>query len=212
MILLIMIAIGFLIGIFSGGSLSGFGEARFRYIPLLLAGGLVQVIIFTEYVGTEPIVRELAPYLYVGALAAGLVAIYLNRHIFGMKVVFAGALLNFIVIAINGGSMPAREESLRIAGTLEHVQNQHARIEAGEDVQWPQLTFADDDTRLAFLGDVLPIPSAFPAANVVSIGDVLISAGAIVAIVWVMHLRPVEKKPDPDSIKTRQRDSAPTNS
>lgn len=190
MILLVMVAIGFLIGILSGGSLSGFGEARFRYVPLLLAGGLIQVIIFTEYIGSEPFVRSLAPYLYVGALAMGLVAIFLNRHIFGMKLVFIGALLNFVVITINGASMPAREESLRIAGTLEHVQSQHARYDAGEEVQWPQLTIADDDTLLLILGDILPIPEAFPAANVVSIGDVFISAGAIIAIVWVMHLRP----------------------
>ena len=194
MILLIMVAIGFLIGILSRGSLSGFSEARFRFIPLLFVSGLIQVIIFTEYVGTAAFVRDLAPYLYVGALAIGLVAIWLNRHILGLKLVFAGALLNFIVIALNGGSMPAREESLRSAGTLEHVQSQHARLEAGEKVQWPQLTIADDDTRFAFLGDILPIPEAFPAANVVSIGDVFISAGAIVAIVWVMHLRPASAR------------------
>ena len=196
MILLLMVAVGFLLGILSGGSFSGFSEARFRYIPLLLAGGLIQVIIFTEYIGSEPVVRSMAPYLYVGALTAGLVAIYLNRHIFGMKLVFVGAFLNFIVITINGGSMPARESSLRTAGTLEHVQNQHAQHEAGVAVQWPQLTIADDDTRLAFLGDIIAIPSGFPAANVVSIGDVLISAGAIIAVVWVMHLRPANAKSD----------------
>lgn len=196
MILLIMVAIGFLIGLVSGGSLSGFSEARFRYVPLLLAGGLIQVIIFTEYIGSQPFVRTLAPFLYVGALAMGLVAIYLNRHIFGMKLVFVGALLNFIVITINGASMPGREESLRIAGTLDHIQDQHARHAAGENVQWPQITIADGDTRLAFLGDIFPIPAGLPAANVVSIGDVLISAGAIIAIVWVMHLRPAASNVD----------------
>ncbi len=192
MILLLMVAIGFLIGILSGGSLSGFSEVRFRYIPLLFAGGLIQVIIFTGYIGSQSFVRGVAPYLYVGALAAGLVGIFLNRHIFGMKLVFVGALLNFIVITINGASMPAREASLRTAGTLEHIQNQHALHAAGENVQWPQITIADSHTHLAFLGDILPIPSGFPAANVISIGDVLISTGAIIAIIWVMHLRPVK--------------------
>ena len=190
MILIIMVAIGVVIGFLSGGSLAGFGEARFRFLPLLLVSGLVQVIIFTEYVGSEPFVRDLAPYLYVGALATGLVAIYLNRHIYGLKIVFLGALLNFIVIAINGGTMPAREASLRTAGTLELIQEQHAKLDAGEDVQWPQLTITDEDTRLAFLGDIFPIPDGFPAANVISIGDILISVGAIVAIVWVMRLKP----------------------
>ncbi len=196
MILLIMVAIGFLIGLLSGGSTAGFSETRFRYIPLLLAGGLIQVIIFTGYIGSNDIIRGLAPYLYVTALSMGLVAIYMNRHIFGMKLVLVGAFLNFVVITINGASMPAREESLRIAGTLEHVQSQHERYAAGEDVQWPQLTLADEDTRLAFLGDVLPIPEAIPAANVVSIGDVFISLGAIIAVVWVMHLRPTTPRTD----------------
>lgn len=190
MILIIMVAIGVAIGLLSRGSFAGFSQAKFRFLPLLLVSGLIQIVIFLGYIGSNPSVRSLAPYLYVGALATGLVAIYLNRHIFGMKVVFVGALLNFIVIALNGGSMPAREASLEIAGTLEHVRDQHARLDAGEDVQWPQLTIADDETRLAFLGDVFPIPEGFPAANVVSIGDILISAGAIMAIVWVMHLQP----------------------
>ena len=196
MILIIMVAIGVVVGFLSGGSLVGFGQARFRYLPLLLAGGLIQVIIFTEFIGSEPLIRDLAPYLYVIALATGLVAICLNRHIQGLTVVFAGALLNFIVIAINGGSMPAREASLRTAGTLEHIEDQHARLDAGESVQWPQLHIADDDTRLAFLGDVIPIPEGIPAANVVSIGDILISAGAIIAIVWVMHLKPDQEDPE----------------
>ena len=196
MILIIMVAIGLVVGFLSRGSLAGFGQARFRYLPLLLAGALLQVAIFTEFIGSEPFIRDLAPYLYVIALAMGLVAIYLNRHIYGLTVVFLGALLNFIVIAINGGSMPAREASLRTAGTLEHVEDQHARLDAGGDVQWPQLHIADDDTRLAFLGDVIPIPEGIPAANVVSIGDILISAGAIIAIVWVMHLKSDQEDPE----------------
>jgi len=194
MILLVMVAIGIIIGVVSGGSTSGFSEARFRYLPLLILGGLIQIIIFTGYIGSQPFIRGIAPYLYVGALVVGLIVIFLNRHIFGMKLVFVGALLNFIVITINGASMPAREASLRIAGTLDGIQNQHARLAAGENVQWPQITIADSDTHLAFLGDILPIPSGFPAANVVSIGDVLICAGAIIAIIWVMHLRPAEPK------------------
>lgn len=91
MILPIMVAIGFIVmGILSDGSLAGFGEARFRYTSLLLAGSLVQITIFTECIGTEPVARQLVPYLHVGARGAGLVAIYLNCHIFGMKVVVAG--------------------------------------------------------------------------------------------------------------------------
>lgn len=196
MILLIMVAVGFLIGVLSGGSVAGFSEARFRYIPLLLAGGLVQILIFTDYVGTEPIVRDLAPYLYAGALLAGLVAIFLNRHIFGLKLVFVGALLNFIVITINGGSMPAREASLRTAGSWEEITREQRLYEAGANIQWPQITVADSHSRLAFLGDILPIPEGFPAANVISIGDVLIMTGAIIAVVWVMHLRPTESTSD----------------
>lgn len=196
MILIVMVVIGFIIGILSGGSTAGFSEARFRFIPLLFVSGIVQVIIFTDYVGTEPIVRDLAPYLYVGALAIGLVALFLNRHIFGMKLVLAGAVLNFLVISLNGGTMPAREASLRTAGSYEEISREQMLYESGADVQWPQIMIADDDTRLAFLGDIIPIPEGIPVANVVSIGDLLISAGAIIAIVWVMHLRPTEAATD----------------
>ena len=192
MILLVSVAIGFLIGLVSGGSFAGFGSTRFRYVPILLASVVIQVLIFTEWVGSSAIVRDAAPYLYVGALIAGLFVIFMNRHIVGMWVVFAGAVLNFIVITINGGIMPAREGSLRTAGTLEHFQMHQAELDAGAAVPASAIKIADDDTRLAFLGDILPIPSGLPGANVLSIGDVLIALGAIIAVVWVMRLRPVE--------------------
>lgn len=189
MVLLVSVAIGFIIGLLASGSFAGFGEARFRYAPILMFSVVVQVVIFTEWIGGEAIIRDSAAYLYIAALLAALFVIYMNRHIFGMKVVLAGAILNFIVIAINGGVMPAREASLRTAGTLEHFEMHQAMLDAGADVPASALVIADDSTRLAFLGDILPIPSGMPGANVLSIGDVLIAIGAIMAVVWVMRLR-----------------------
>src|SRR5207247_7047692 len=83
--------------------------------------------------------------------------------------VMLGMLLNGVVIAVNGGSMPVTRTAARAAGLMpsdyESV-SEHARS-------------------LRFLGDVFAIPSSLPLSNTFSVGDLLISFGMIAFIVVV---------------------------
>ena len=86
-----------------------------------------------------------------------------------------GVGLNISVVSANGGYMP---------------QSVDAREAAGRSKDRPQASVAQltnitpmaADSRLPFLGDVIPEPAWLPMANVISVGDVLLSLGIAAAL------------------------------
>jgi Family of unknown function (DUF5317) len=81
-----------------------------------------------------------------------------------------GAACNLVVIAANGGVMPASPTALAGAGLPVDEAGFHNSA-------------ALADPRLAFLGDIFFIPAAWPLSNVFSVGDALIALG----IIWAVH-------------------------
>src|SRR5688572_8026073 len=79
-------------------------------------------------------------------------------------------LMNAVAIAANGGRMPVSPDAWEAAGLGDSSGLTNVRLGA---------------ERLGFLGDVFALPSAFPLANVFSVGDLLIGFGAIALIVGV---------------------------
>jgi MFS family permease len=147
------------------GSLRALADVRFR------AGWLLGVAIAAQ------LWALLAPDTAVGARAvvhtltypAGIAFIWVNRRIPGLWIVGLGATLNLIVIAANGGVMPAAPHALAIAGL---PADPGTFVNSG----------AIADARLAFLGDIFAIPASWPLANVFSPGDACIAIGAAVTI------------------------------
>jgi hypothetical protein len=70
--------------------------------------------------------------------------------------------------------MPASADALRTAGR----SAREAAFTNSEVVA---------HARLAFLGDVLPLPAWMPFANVFSVGDVLIAVGLFVLVHGICH-------------------------
>jgi hypothetical protein len=70
-----------------------------------------------------------------------------------------GILMNFTVIALNGG-MPVMEEAVHLAGG------------SGELVLDAKHVLLTDTTRLPFLADIIPLPG-----SVISMGDVFLAIG-----------------------------------
>jgi hypothetical protein len=107
-------------------------------------------------------------------LLAGLTA---NLRILGFKVLFAGATLNFLVIAFNGWRMPVSPEALTKAGFLHD-----AALAPGAQLPDPKnVLLLQDNTNLALFSDI--IPSTFPIQSVWSIGDLLIAIGLALVLV-----------------------------
>jgi hypothetical protein len=153
----------------AGGRLGALASLRVRWIGLVAAAFAVQVLIVNVLpsAGGEALHRvvHIATYLAIGAVVVR------NLRMPGLAVIALGGALNAIAIFANGGVMPADPGALRIAGmTADPAAFTNSAALA--------------DARLAFLGDVFAFPAWMPAANVFSVGDVLLVLGA-----WVLAHR-----------------------
>ncbi|MDQ3756670.1 MAG: DUF5317 domain-containing protein [Actinomycetota bacterium] len=183
----VAVVVGIAIGLLTGGRLDALGERTFRGVPLLVAG----------------VVLQLAGGLLVGvgvamvllSYAALLAFCILNLHVVGMGVVLVGLAMNSLVIGVNGG-MPVRRSAVVAAGIASYDDLPDIKLDGKRH-------FEDDDDRLMFLADIVPVP---PLREVLSFGDLVMSVG--VADVLVHLLRPAAARrrfaaeshtPGPDS-------------
>jgi len=150
----------------TGGRLGRLADVSFRAPGLAIGGLAAQVLVVSIFPGLP---GWLAITIHLGSYAAVLGFIWCNRSLPGLWLVGLGGLSNLLAIAANGGVMPASAAALRTAGRSATEQG----FTNSEVVAHP---------RLAFLGDVLPLPSWVPFANVFSIGDVLIAVGVFMLV------------------------------
>jgi hypothetical protein len=164
--LLVVIAIACIISVpLTGGRLSRLGELEVRATWAVLVSAAIQVVITSAVRG-----GDYALHVSLHMTSYALVAWFLvaNRRLIGMPLVAIGAALNVVVISANGGVMPASAAALRIAGI-----GTSAGFENSAAIAHP---------RLAFLGDVIPVPGPWPIGNVLSVGDLLIVTGALILL------------------------------
>jgi hypothetical protein len=133
-------------------------DLRFRHFYLVWLALLDQVLVISVLPGHDHLVLDIANLLSYGA--AGLF-VWSNRHLPGILLVGAGGALNLLVIAANGGTMPASAGALAASGW---------RPQPGHFTNSAVVT----DPKLSFLGDIFATPRWIPAHDVFSIGDVLI--------------------------------------
>jgi hypothetical protein len=150
----------------TGGRLGALAQVRFRGAGLLAGSLAVQVLIISFVTGGP---SWLHPALHLATYVAALAFLAANFAIPGLRTVALGGLANFVVIAVNGGVMPASRSALVDAG---RGQTQNAFDNSGVVHQ----------ARLRFLGDVFAMPAWMPLHNVFSIGDVLIGLGVAIAV------------------------------
>jgi hypothetical protein len=181
---------GVLLGYLCGGRLSGFRTVRVRALWLVWLAAAVQ---FAQYFapGVRHAVEEVAglPMLVpVFAIIFAWLAVNLRHwptaiRLAGVAIVL-GAAMNALVIGLNG-RMPYDPAAAVAVGSA-------------PDREGPKNAPADADTRLAPLGDVIPIPAL---RKIASPGDVLIGAGTIALITLVMRrARREDQTPAPAAV------------
>jgi hypothetical protein len=149
----------------AGGRLARLTDIRIRASWAVFVSAVIQVGITAVARGGSHGVHvglHLASYGFAGWF---LVA---NRRLVGLPVVALGAGLNLLAISLNGGEMPASATALRIAGIDTSGGFQNSGVVA--------------HPHLAVLGDIIPVPGPWPIGNVLSIGDLIIFAGALVLL------------------------------
>jgi hypothetical protein len=171
MFILYAVLIGLLAGLLAGGRLDGLAELRIRWAPAILAGLLIQVVLFSDAVAAR--VGDIGPAIYVGSTALVLAAVLRNASLPGIPVVAAGAASNLLAIVANGGYMPASRGALEALGVVEPTNYSNSAVRP-DAVLWP-------------LTDIFALPAWLPFANIFSVGDVLIGIGITLTIVIAMR-------------------------
>lgn len=172
MFLLYPILAGLALGLLLGGRLENLETATFRWAPLAVLGLAVQIVLFSPWV--TPSIGAAGPPLYVASTALVALVAARNARRPGIALVALGASLNLLAIVANSGSMPADAGALAALGrgVGEGYSNS---VVAGSGVAiWP-------------LTDIFAMPRGLPGANVFSVGDVLIGAGALVWLVVTLR-------------------------
>jgi Family of unknown function (DUF5317) len=164
--LLVLLAIACLLSVpLRGGRLRRLGDIRLRAEWAALVALAIQVLVLGIFTGGAAWWHALA-HVATYALAAWFV--WANRAIPGVVLMAAGGAANLLAIVANHGVMPTSAWAEHAAG-LE-----------------PTGVFANstvlDDPHLLVLGDVLPVRLPLGLSNVLSVGDLLIYAGALVLL------------------------------
>lgn len=149
------------IALWRGGSLQALADTRVRWLLLLLQGLLIQVAF--DVWDPPGLTRTHALGVLLISNAAVATFVVLNLRIPGMLLIGAGVVLNTLVIGLNG-AMPVSVGASSVAG----VEPPSA---SADDLKHERLS---DDTRLPWLGDVIPVPGL---KEVLSVGDVLLAVG-----------------------------------
>ncbi|MGH2739750.1 MAG: DUF5317 domain-containing protein [Actinomycetota bacterium] len=155
---------GLLAGWVRGGRLRRLADTRIRYWPTIPLALALQVAPIPEIGTARP---ELVPvavllFSYVVLIAVAIA----NWRLRWFPLILAGLLLNFLAIGVNEG-MPVSRDAIERAGIAETIPDLE---EDGKH------HLQDRFDVLVPITDVIPIPGPF--ATVVSIGDVVMYAGA----------------------------------
>jgi len=166
--------VSLLVAWFRGASPLTLGDLRLRWLPLPLVSFGVQLVVFSSLI---PDVGPLTVPLHLGSMILLLAFLLVNLRYRALGIVALGTALNLLVIALNGGHMPARPAHVRAIG---FPQVADALETAGYFQKTGRMY---ETTRLPMLGDVVHLPLPGPGPDrLVSPGDLLIAAGVFLFV------------------------------
>lgn len=163
-------ALSVLIAIIRGGRLSRIAEVDLGRLWLAYMPLLIQVAVFS-YEPLRIAMIDYVPYIHVLTYVLSGLFAFSNLRVPGMKLMCGGLASNALVIAANGGYMPASTSALTGAGMI-------PVLKALAGGPYHNSILIHGGTPFWFLADIFYVPASLPAANVFSPGDALISLGA----------------------------------
>lgn len=178
--ILVSMGLGLMVALVMGGRVSRLKNVVLWGEPALIAMMLIQVVLPSAASLVGAAASFLTLVAWVVTALAGMTLALINHPKPGMLLVGVGLMLNALVIGANGG-MPVLVPAVALAsGVSAHSISETL---AHSPLHIP----AGFETRLLFLGDVLPAPVPITGTLlVVSLGDVLMMVGVCALIVWAM--------------------------
>lgn len=167
----------------TGGQFRRLAHVRIRFEGVFLGCMAIQLVASNWVsIPTPDVVALWALWVIPAAVASVIAALNLRTR--GMYVVLAGLCLNLWVVLANAG-MPVLVEAGTIVGM--DTSAMHARL----DASWLHVP-ASSATRWLVFADVIPLPGPAWHASVISLGDVLLSAGVGYLLFCAMHAGELE--------------------
>jgi Family of unknown function (DUF5317) len=157
------------------GSLAGLRRLRVTWWPLGFGSLAVQLVIHNPPFNQQGWALAWGPPIWVICIMAMLAVLVCNALSpgaarYGWQLAALGVALNLLVVLANGGYMPLSQPA--------RIAVRGAALPADANVtELHNVTPMSPETRLAWFGDVIPQPRWLPMANVVSVGDVMLSLG-----------------------------------
>jgi hypothetical protein len=171
---LLAVPAGLLAGLALGGRVDALASLRLRWTWLFGAALALQIVAFPSGMLPWSLADRTATALWLASYVLLAVAACANLRLRGAGTATLGMGCNLAAILSNGGHMPALPGALEAAGLSYGVHNN---------------SVSDGHPHLALLVDRFAAPAWLPAANVLSVGDLLIVAGAAVLIAAGMGAR-----------------------
>ena len=165
MFFLVVLVVAILVVPLTRGSFRRLSQLQFRHLWVLFLALGVQIAL--EYVDfPKDRMEDLGVAILLGSYGLIFGFCWINRKVKGMTLIGAGIACNVLVIALNLG-MPTTEELRTVDGREVYVPIEQTVKHRPED----------DDTKLAFLGDVMTLPGS--PNQLFSIGDIIIGLGIV---------------------------------
>lgn len=178
MVLLVFLVVAVLLGLVTGGSFARLSHVRVRGATAVLLVYVLQA--FTRnYAPQLGFVRPDSVVWIWSLLTLTLVALTArNARLIGMPIVTLGLVLNLAVVVLNAGMPVGRWQE--VAG-----RPPAAVVTTPENSAFYRAP--DAQTRLLFLGDVIPLRGPSGSRFLLSVGDLLLFLGVSVIVLAGMH-------------------------
>lgn len=149
---------------------------RFKFLIFAALGLQIMAVLSQDEILTRAVILSTYPLLIIVAI--------INRRLWGMRLILAGALLNFIVMAANGGLMPISSTAVVKVGGQEMID----AIPIGEPLPGSKSVLVQEHQMvLGAFADRFVVDFPIIGLKVLSVGDLLIGAGMILATAQILN-------------------------
>jgi hypothetical protein len=163
------------------GSQSAIG---LRWLGLGVSAFVIQIAL-VHGLAAAPSGARWLPFLLPTAHLLLIPFLIRNLKYWGMRLLLAGLLLNLTAMLANGGLMPVEPSAVQAVGRVELNE-----LKPGEHIPGSKNRLvADGELRASWLSDRLIIPVPRPFTRAVSIGDIIVAFGVVIAYGEVVFRR-----------------------
>lgn len=172
------VILGLLVGKLRGGRVQSIGNLEFKGWLLMVVLFLIQTL--PMVLGRMSWMAHRGHIIAFSTMVLLLAIVVMNLDKRGFWLVALGALLNILAMVFNGFRMPVYITALQESGRTELVES----VVNGAVLNYfPVEVFGNWS---AYLGKIIALPSGYPIAQMLSVGDVLISLGFFIFVVGQM--------------------------